>query len=110
MSCAVWAAPALPAGPVGCVGYVETRLHPDTTLGLRHPGSSAVSGTRRCNLFVFQMRPGKQVGLPRGDGIAQDWDMLGGRYLLLVSLRGESRGCGQTWELWLSDLASWECS
>ena len=49
----------LPAGPVGHVGCVETildssrwltsdrRRRPDTALGLRQLGSSAVSGTRR---------------------------------------------------------------
>lgn len=56
----------LPAGPAGRVGCVETILGsrkwltshrsqcPDTALGLRQLGSSAVSGTQRYGLLVFQ--------------------------------------------------------
>ena len=72
MSCSM-GFPTLPAGPVGHVGYAEIplgsriwltsngRLLPGTALGLRHLGSSAVSGTCCCSLFVFQMNGGKQA-------------------------------------------------
>ena len=65
----------LPAGPVGRVRCVETildssrwltsdqRRRPDTALGLRQLGSSAVSGTRRYGLLVFQKGCGKLAGV-----------------------------------------------
>lgn len=67
----------LPAGPVGRVGCVETilgsrrwlashrRRHPDTALGLRQLGSSAVSGTQRYGVLVFQNACGKLASVKR---------------------------------------------